>query len=523
MRKILLAALVAFPLVPNAQNWQFASSAGSLGNDAATAVVVDPTGYASYASGTFEDTIHFASVLTLSPLGAIDSYIAKYSSNGLPVWAICLGGTDSTRSTSIALYASTLYVAGYFTGSMWAGSDTVISAGGEDIFIAALDVQSSNLLWLRRFGSSSTERALDIAAGQTGIAISGFFGDTCIAGIDTVSSSGGHDVLVMKLNLAGNPVWMHAGGGSGNDVAMAVAITATDEVIIGGKFDSPVATFGYVQLMNQGANDLFLACYGANGVQSWARLIYGAGDETFGDLAVASNSFLVVGRSHSQSLDFMQTTLACVDTAMVFLASYYMNGVVDWAIDLGSSLVDPAVAVMNSGAVYIGTTSCVSGGIQITKISGQGIVIGTASGAIGSAAMLAGIALDQNNTVYVTGSFSGQAAGFSNLIVINTDSVGGTSDAYLAKFPAGLLSVSEDIVHAFSIYPNPVAESFVVRASDGREYAYILTDLSGSVFGEGVFSESVTLPSGSLSPGAYMIVLRDENNMHVCAQLLIKQ
>ncbi|WP_437729919.1 hypothetical protein [Sorangium sp. So ce1335] len=84
------------------------------------------------------------------------------------VWAHGYGGPGNERGAAIASDAAgNFYVTGAFEGTVDFGAGPLTSAGGEDIFLLKLD-PSGTLLWSKRFGSSSRERGDAVAIDGSG-------------------------------------------------------------------------------------------------------------------------------------------------------------------------------------------------------------------------------------------------------------------------------------------------------------------------------------------------------------------
>jgi hypothetical protein len=104
-------------------------------------------------------------------------------------WAKQAGGTSDDYSYGIALDSNgNSYVTGYFQGSASFGSTTLSSSGGDDIFIAKLD-SNGNWLWARRAGGSRAEYGREIAVDNNGDSyVTGSFYGSAIFGSTSLMS-----------------------------------------------------------------------------------------------------------------------------------------------------------------------------------------------------------------------------------------------------------------------------------------------------------------------------------------------
>src|SRR5262249_6139334 len=115
----------------------FAFKVGGTGDDRGNAVASDSAGN-SYVVGNFSGTVDFdpgAATKNLISSGAVDAFVAKYSSGGALVWAQKIGGIAALeQGTAVAVDASgNVLVAGIFAGTVDfnAGAGTAnLTAGG---------------------------------------------------------------------------------------------------------------------------------------------------------------------------------------------------------------------------------------------------------------------------------------------------------------------------------------------------------------------------------------------------------
>lgn len=155
-------------------------------------------------------------------------------------WANKIGSTGADICRDIATDAAgNVYSTGTFTGSAdfdpGAGTTTLTSAGGTDIFITKLDAAGA-LVWAYRIGNASNEEANGIALDATGnIHITGCFYGTVDfdpgVGVSTLGNGAGADIYVLKLNNSAGFVWVKQfGGTSDNQLGNKIAVDAAGNV-----------------------------------------------------------------------------------------------------------------------------------------------------------------------------------------------------------------------------------------------------------------------------------------------------
>jgi hypothetical protein len=247
----------------------WARKAGGTGSDAAYAVVADAAGNA-YVTGDFAGTADFGGAQITSGSGQ-NSFVAKYDPTGALVWVVRIGGTGSSSSTRLHLdSASNLYVGGSFQGDIQFVTPSLTSAGGNDGFVLKLDVNGA-AQWVQQFGGPSNDavRGMDSSADGT-LIVGGSFRSSMTIGSTTLSTTGSDDWFITKLDSAGTPLWARKAGGNGSDLVHSLTTDAWGNVLVVGSF-SANATFNATTLINSGSTDMAVVKYDASGAQKWAR------------------------------------------------------------------------------------------------------------------------------------------------------------------------------------------------------------------------------------------------------------
>ncbi len=161
------------------------------------------------------------------------------------VWARAMGGTGVDGANGVAVDAGgNVYTAGVFQGTVdfdpGAGTFNLTAVGDFDIFVQKLD-SDGNLVWARAMGGTGVDSANGVAVDASGnVYTAGSFQDTVDfdpgAGVVNLTSAGGNDIFVQKLDSAGNFVWARAMGGTRSDRANAVAVDGSGNVYTAGSF-----------------------------------------------------------------------------------------------------------------------------------------------------------------------------------------------------------------------------------------------------------------------------------------------
>ena len=263
---------------------QWLRGAGGSDRDFGLGIAVDASGV--YMTGGFSGTASFDTPSspasnTLTSVGDEDIFIAKYDGSGTLQWLRRAGGSNndteySDAGNGIAVYANAVYVTGYFSGTAdfstpsSPASNTLVSVGSKDIFVAKYDA-SGILQWLRRAGGvSSGDAGAEIGVNASGVYVTGnFFGTV---DFNTPSSSGSNtlvtgsndvNIFVAKYDTDGSVQWLRRAGGTSFDSSHGLAVDDNGVYVTGyvqstANFNTPSA-FGSNELSVSGSSTYFLA------------------------------------------------------------------------------------------------------------------------------------------------------------------------------------------------------------------------------------------------------------------------
>ncbi|MGB2984885.1 MAG: IPTL-CTERM sorting domain-containing protein [Phycisphaerae bacterium] len=302
----------------SAGNVMWAESASGMDRIQARGIAVDASGN-SLVTGLFDGTATFGP-FTLTSAGDPDVFVAKYDTAGNVGWAESAGGTDTDVGAGIAVDASgNSYVTGWFGGTATFGTFTLTSVGDVDVFVAKYD-SAGNVVWAESAGGTDFDQGYGIAVDGSGNSdVTGYFGGTATFGTITLTSAGGLDVFVAKYDSAGNVVWAESAGGTDWEGAFGIAVDASGNRYVTGWFEG-TATFGTFTLTSAGFLDVFVAKYDSAGNVVWAESAGGTDfDEGDGIAVDGSGNSYVTGKFEGTAT-FGATTLTSAGAIDVFVA-----------------------------------------------------------------------------------------------------------------------------------------------------------------------------------------------------------
>jgi hypothetical protein len=235
-------------------------------------------------------------------------------------------------------------------------------------------------LWSKSFGTTTEEYVRAIAVDAAGnLYVTGQFSGIINLGGANLTGAGSHDVFLAKFDRFGVHQWSQRFGGTGFDVGYGVAVTPAGNIFLTGTFMNS-ASFGGVNLVSAGAQDIFLAMYNSTGVHQWSNRYGGTGNDSGLSLAATSVNNGYLTGYFQNTIDFGTGPLVSAGATDLFLLKFNSTG--GWMIAqrFGSTLDDIANGVAVDGsdnAVITGSfTGTVNfGGINLVSAGGTDIFV----------------------------------------------------------------------------------------------------------------------------------------------------
>jgi len=325
----------------------WAVRAGGAGEDRGCGVIVDDVGR-PMVTGLFHDAITFGAV-ALSSKGLADLFVARYSTDGDPQWAVRggSGGADWGWDLSPDGQGGA-FLAGQYNGQGSFGSATLPAMGSDDALTAHL-TRDGQISWAAGAGWYGNESSWGVAAdGQGNAIVAGRFEWSVDFDAITLGAAGGDDIFVAKYGPGGKVLWAVSAGGNEQDWGWAVAPDGTGGAYVTGFFGG-LAHFGSTTVDSEGSSDLFVTRHSAAGQQMWVAAAGGPGGDRGYDVARNGEGVLVTGY-FAQSMTLGSTTLAAQGAQDIFIARLTGAGAWDWALSGGGTEVDrPSAMALGPG------------------------------------------------------------------------------------------------------------------------------------------------------------------------------
>jgi len=256
-----------------------------------------------YWAGIYTDSLTLEDQVLSSYDSGTDIFLAKINMDpGKLLWVAGISGPGDDVVYGLAQHNDTIFLAGEFNDSLFAGSDTLISAGGKDAMIIMID-NNGSILQSMHFGGIGDDQIFSIAKSRdTQIYVCGYFSDTI--NFDTIQliSAGGKDIFLLKLDKLLHPVWALQWGGPNDDIPSRVGEAEQNRVCISGHYSDSLTSYpGALQSAGAGDNGL-MAIVNPDASVYWQKTLRGPGNNYISDIMFWSDHYIITGQIDSVAM-----------------------------------------------------------------------------------------------------------------------------------------------------------------------------------------------------------------------------
>ncbi len=529
----------------SAQTYDWGRTFGGIGEDVVRAMHADADGNV-YTTGYFTDNADYdpgEGTAEIVSNGFFDVFVQKLNTDGELEWVISFGGIMFDYATGIDVDSEgNVYVTGVYQETVdfdpGEGVFELTSHGGEDIFVLKLNPEGE-FLWARGMGSPFYEEPQGVGVdGDGNVYVTGYFsepgdynpGDETF----TLTSNGGQDIFIVKLDVDGNFVWAHNVGGPDQELALGLDVSSSGQIYITGFFNGTVdfdpgegievltsngGGHGYVLSLNTLGDFEFVTTFGDSGhVTAFSVSVNGEGevfatgsffgDVTFGEVNMSSMGFedaFVVKLAPSGEFSWARAIVGdgyqtAYDVSADPFGNVLIGGFFDETADFDPSETSDFELTKNSSEPFDAFYCYLDG-------AGNFIHAGQFSGS--NFLEFHGVSTDGNGDIYLSAAFQGT-------VDINPDPEVETivtavdfRDNYVIKLLAGPMvgTNTPQALPAPAVYPNPAVNHVQVEYP-GKESAmkYAIFDQTGRLVQQGILGfEHNTIPLGELAGGIYIL------------------
>lgn len=271
-------------------------------------------------------------------------------------WVSQYGSTQTDIVSDIELDSKgNLYSVGYFRDTMdianASSSSTYIAQGSLDGFISKTDV-SGNVVWIKHFGGlQSTAYAISIAvSSQDELLISGYFSGTVDfnpgTGSYPLTSAGGRDPFILKLDTNGNFSWAKTFSGINDNSIESIAVDNSGDIVSTGLFRGTItfdSTSNSSFTTPVHATSLFIHKFSSSGNQLWVKTINTSNTEIGRSIAIDKNNNIYITGEFHGTTDFDPGVLSyqlSANNRDCFILKLNTSGNFVWATSFGSNAIE---------------------------------------------------------------------------------------------------------------------------------------------------------------------------------------
>ncbi|MBL7765611.1 MAG: T9SS type A sorting domain-containing protein [Chitinophagaceae bacterium] len=371
----------------------WSKSLGDWNWDSGDAIEVDQLGHV-YIGGTFLETLTIDAIsVTNLGGGNQDAFLAQLDANtGACNWLKQIGNTTNVEGIAkIAVNTNNeIIVSGNFTGTVDmnpnAGVSNLTSGGGNDVYLTKFDV-NGNFIWTKGISSTGADAPTClIADANNNLYLSGYFSGTVdvdpSANLNMLSSLGGTDGILIKLNDAGDYQWHFRLGSAWSDALNSVAVDGSGNVF----------TVGYARISASNINAWF-GKFNSSGVYQVGYSLGAAGTQSLTSVVTHNNNVYISG---------YYTGVFDVDPGPNVINSSYDNGIDSYILTFDNNLTYLShCSFTNTADAYVNTLEY------------------------------------KNNTLYMCGNYSGTMDLDPESGTLNSTAVG-NNDFFFAKYVSNI-------------------------------------------------------------------------------------
>jgi peptidoglycan hydrolase-like protein with peptidoglycan-binding domain len=250
-----------------------------------------------YMTGSFSGTMDFdpgeVTVNMTSGGNQYNGFISKFDSDGNYIWAKQMVGSGDNRSNGVYIDSSlNVYTVGNFDGTVdfdpGVGVANLTSVGTKDIFISKID-SDGNYIWAKSMGGTQFDHVNSVNLDSFGnIYTIGYFDGTADfdpgVGVVNLTSAGGQDIFILKLDSSGNYIWARSMGGVGSDYGNSLTLDSLGNIYATGTFSDTVdfdPGMGVFNLTSAGNQDIFVSKLDSDGGYVWVKSMGGENQEPY--------------------------------------------------------------------------------------------------------------------------------------------------------------------------------------------------------------------------------------------------
>lgn len=187
--------------------------------------------------------------------------------------------------------------------------------------------------------------------------IAGVFDDDLALGEAVLAPVGENDVFLARLNGNDEVIWAMSIGSDFDDDLTGLALGLNDDIYATGSFWLKVQLGDFILTSTQSPKSIFLTkISAATGTVAWAQKMEGSDVKVSKDLLMNHEGDIIVSGFFSGTLFIGDTTLQAASPTDLFVASFYSDGNLNWALNRGTSGITKALTscILSNNNIVLG-------------------------------------------------------------------------------------------------------------------------------------------------------------------------
>ncbi len=315
--------------------------------------------------GEFSDSAAFGTDTTLissNNTWQSELFLAKYDASGNFLWALKSSVNTQSNHEPVELEINgqdEIYLGARISGPIQLDTILISSPSGNSL-LAKFNA-NGDALWAKVIIDNYNEGMQDMSLDPyDNVYVAGYYQYNMVIDGSYYIGTPTSDPFIMKLDSAGNFIWLNVGTGSSNNWAYTIDASFDGSLYVAGKFDG-VLEFDSLSLTGDGYyDDAFILKLDAAGNEEWLKLITGNGVlETYDILTDQFGNFYLSGLFWDSV--YIESTLLSAGVPWVgqtYVASYQNSGTLNYAIQAGDTngnreLFSRSLALSSCAGVYV--------------------------------------------------------------------------------------------------------------------------------------------------------------------------
>lgn len=269
------------------------------GTDLTTATAAGPDGSAFFTGTFIGTISSSSGSISSNSGGLPDIFLTKLLPDGNTAWLLRLGGTSAEKAECVSTDPANgrVYVGGQFAGTASFGNTNLTAVAGNDGFIACYEADG-NFVWVRQIGGSGDESVFDIKKAADGLHVCGSYTASGSWGATTFSSTGGARwMFTVRADADGIPQAGIYTSSTQSIQPKSIVVLTDGARVIAGTFTGTLLLPGSVFRDSNGVDDFFAIAFESNGSMRWVITGGGTGNDGANSLIISAAGDLLIGNS----------------------------------------------------------------------------------------------------------------------------------------------------------------------------------------------------------------------------------